>query len=121
MENSNNILVNNCYFTRGYGYGGGGRAYGTVLQFTSGNCLIFNNIFEHLRHSVLLQAGVNGNVISYNYSFDPYWEEALYPSDFGGDLVCHGNFVFANLFEGNICSKMSIDNSHGINGPYNTF
>ncbi len=121
MENSNNILVNNCYFTKGYGYGGGGRAYGTVLQFTSGNCLIFNNIFEHLRHSVLLQAGVNGNVISYNYSFDPYWEEALYPSDFGGDLVCHGNFVFANLFEGNICSKMSIDNSHGINGPYNTF
>ncbi len=121
IENSNYNTISDSYFTRGYGYGGGGRAYGTVLQYTSGNNLIFNNIYEHLRHSVLLQAGVNGNVISFNFSFDPFWEEALYPSDFAGDLVCHGNFVYANLFEGNICNKISIDNSHGTNGPYNTF
>lgn len=121
LDGSSHIEVSNSYFTLGYGYGGGGRAYGVVMQQTSGNNLVFNNVFEHLRHSVLIQSGANGNVVSYNYSIDPYWQEAVLPSDAAGDGVCHGNFVFSNLFEGNIFATFNIDNSHGINGPFNTF
>ena len=121
LNNSSNIEIKGNYFTRSYGYGGGGRGYGVELEMTSGNCLIENNIFEHLRHSVLLQACANGNVIAYNYSFDPFWQETFLPSNSAGDLVLHGNWTFQNLFEGNICQNIVIDNSHGLNGPYNTF
>ena len=36
-------------------------------------------------------------------------------------MVLHGNYVFANLFEGNICQHIWPDASHGANGPLNTF
>lgn len=118
---SSHILVRGCYFHHAHAYGGGGQAYGTTIQYGSGDCLVENNIFEHLRHSMLVQAGANGNVISYNYSFDPYWDQSPLPTDAGGDLVCHGNYPFLNLFEGNIAQSIVVDDSHGINGPFNTF
>lgn len=116
---SSNIYVGQSYFHHGFEYGGSGRAYGVALHYTSNECLIENNIFEHLRHSVLLQAGANGNVIAYNYSIDPYWSSI--PNDAAGDMVLHGNYPFLNLFEHNICQNIVIDNSHGQNGPNNTF
>ena len=83
--------------------------------------MVENNQFEHLRHSVLLQSSSNGNVISYNYSRDPYWTGVFLPANSAGDLVLHGNYPYMNLFEGNICQNIVIDNSHGINGKFNTF
>ena len=68
---------------------------------------------------MLLQAGANGNVFSYNYAFDPYWSN--FPTNSGGDIVLHGNGPFLNLFEQNIVQNIIIDNSHGPNGRYNTF
>ncbi len=121
IENSSNITVRESFFKDGHDYGSGGKAYGIALQSTSGNCLVENNQFEHLRHSVLLQSSANGNVIAYNYSKDPYWTGVMLPSNSAGDLVLHGNYPYMNLFEGNICQNVVIDNSHGINGPYNTF
>lgn len=120
---SSNIRLSKSYFHHGFEYGGGGRAYGLVWHFTSNECLAEDNIFEHLRHSILLQAGANGNVAAFNYSFDPYWENGNPPvaGDYAGELVLHGNYVYANLFEQNICQNIVIDNSHGANGPYNTF
>lgn len=118
---STHILVRGCYFHHAHSYGSGGEAYGTTLQYGSGDCLIENNIFEHLRHSMLVQAGANGNVLSYNYSFDPYWTQPPFPTNAGGDMVCHGNYPYCNLFEGNIGQSIVVDDSHGINGPYNTF
>jgi hypothetical protein len=90
-----------------------------MLHFTSNECLIEDNIFEHLRHSMILQAGANGNVFSYNYSFDPFW--STFPNNAAGDMVIHGNYPYSNLFEQNICQNIVVDNSHGPNGPYNTF
>jgi len=119
ITNSSGIQVRKSYFHDGFDYGGGGRAYAVVMQFTTGECLIENNIFSHLRHSVLLQAGANGNVVAYNYSRDPFWSG--FPADAAGDMVLHGNYVFANLFEQNICQNIVIDDSHGPNGPLNTF
>ncbi len=121
ISNSTNIEVEGSYFHDAFDYGNGGKAYGVALQFTSGECLIENNVFDHLRHSVLLQAGANGNVVAYNYSTNPFWTGVNLPSNAAGDLVLHGNYPFTNLFEGNICQNIVVDDSHGINGPFNTF
>lgn len=121
IEESTHISINGCYIKSAFDYGGGGKGYGIALQFGTGNCLIENNIFSKLRHSVLLQAGANGNVIAYNYSREPFWTETQFPSGLAGDLVLHGNAPFLNLFEGNICQNIVIDDSHGKNGDYNTF
>lgn len=122
-EHSSNLKIGRSYFHHGFDYGGGGRAYGVSLQFTTNECLIEDNIFEHLRHSMLLQAGPNGNVFTYNFSTDPYWTSSspFIPNDAAGDFVLHGNYPYANLFEQNSGQNIVIDNSHGANGPYNTF
>ena len=117
---STNINVDGSYFQDGFNYGSGGQGYGVVLQYASGECLVYNNIFKHLRHAMLLQAGANGNVVAYNFSRDPFWTDVLSPSNSAGDLVLHGNYPYLNLLEGNTVQNIVIDNSHGINGPYNT-
>ncbi|MFT5820017.1 MAG: hypothetical protein ACI8ZM_001251 [Crocinitomix sp.] len=119
IDFSSNIEIRGSYFYDGHDYGGGGRAYGVVCELTTNECLIQDNIFDHLRHSMLLQAGANGNVFAYNYSKNAYWESV--PNNAAGDAVLHGNYVYANLFEGNIIQSIVVDHSHGINGPYNTF
>jgi hypothetical protein len=120
IDNSTNIEITGSYFHGSFGYGGGGQGYGIAAEFTSGECLIENNIFKHLRHAMLLQAGSNGNVFTYNYSREPFKSESS-PFDLSGDIVLHGNYPYANLFEGNIVQNIVIDASHKINGPYNTF
>lgn len=121
VDFSSNISVTGSYFHHAMAYGGGGQGYGVVLEFTTGECLVENNIFEHLRHSMLMQAGANGNVCGYNYSFDPFWMSTGLPQNSAGDAVLHGNYVYGNLFEGNIVQNIVIDDSHGANGPYNAF
>lgn len=118
-RNSSNIAVMHSFFQKGFDYGGGGRAYGVMLQATSNECLIADNIFSTLRHSMIVQSGANGNVFAYNYSTEPFWDSQ--PNDAAGDLVLHGNYPYANLFEQNIGRNIVIDNSHGPNGPHNTF
>jgi len=113
--------VEGSYFKDGFSYGSGGKAYGVALQFASSDCHVFNNVFRHLRHAVLVQTGANGNVIGYNYALESYWTDVSLPSNSAGDLVLHGNYPYANLFEGNIVQNIVLDNSHGISGPYNTF
>jgi len=113
------IEVSGCYFHHAHSYGGGGSGYGIKIQAHSGECLTENNIFSHLRHAMLLQYGANGNVFGYNYSREPTRTE--WPSDYGADISCHGNYPFANLFEGNVCQNLQVDASHGANGPHNTF
>ena len=117
-----NLMIANSYFHDAFEYGGGGRAYGVMLHFSSNECLVYHNTFEHLRHAMILQAGANGNVFAYNRSIDPFWDAGtFFPSNSAGDMVLHGNYPFANLFEQNDGQNMVIDNSHGANGPHNTF
>lgn len=117
--NSSNIEITGSYFHGAFSYGGGGSGYGVVCHLTTGDCLIENNIFKHLRHAMLLQAGTNGNICAYNYSLQPTRTEL--PSDAAQDIVLHGNYAYANLFEGNIAQNIGGDASHGINGPTNVF
>jgi hypothetical protein len=118
---SQHILVRGCYFQDSHAFGGGGQGYGVVLQSGSGHCLIENNEFRKLRHSMLLQSGANANVLAYNSSVEPFWTQTFLPADAAGDLVCHGNYPYMNLFEGNIVQNIVVDASHGKNGPHNTF
>lgn len=121
LQSSANTTISGNYLHDAFEYGSGGKGYGVVLQFGASDNFIFDNIAKHLRHSFLLQAAANGNVIAYNYSYDPYWTEGWFPAASAGDVVLHGNYPYANLFEGNIIQNLVIDNSHGINGPDNTF
>lgn len=118
---SSNIVVSGSYFQDAFSYGDGGKAYGIMIHSTSGECLGIGNIFKHLRHSMIFQSGANGNVFAYNYSREPYWTDVALPSNSAGDMVLHGNYPYANLFEGNIGQNIVIDDSHGKNGMYNTF
>lgn len=121
-SHSSNLSITNSYFHHAFEYGGGGRAYGVMLHFATNECLVYSNVFERLRHSMIVQAGANGNVFCYNRSIDPFWNEGFFfPSNSAGDMVLHGNYVYANLFEQNDAQNMVIDNSHGANGPFNTF
>lgn len=119
IDASSHIEVTGSVFHHAFDYGGGGKAYGVVLHGAASLCLVENNIFYHLRHSMLLQSGANGNVLTFNYSTDPFWTS--FPNNSAGDLVCHGNYSFSNLFEHNIVQNIIVDNSHGANGPFNTF
>ncbi|NQU09468.1 immunoglobulin domain-containing protein, partial [bacterium] len=116
---STEIEVTGCYIHHAHEYDGGGSGYGVRLEFKTGECLIENNIFNHLRHSMLVQAGVNGNVFGYNYSREPTRSE--FPAEISSDITLHGNYPYANLYEGNVCQHIWIDASHGANGPLNTF
>ncbi|MCX6993661.1 MAG: glycosyl hydrolase family 28-related protein [Kiritimatiellaeota bacterium] len=119
IDNSTGIEVAGCYIHAAHEYDGGGSGYGIKVQARSGECLIENNILRVLRHAITLQAGANGNVFGYNYSCDA--KSDSHPSC-AGDVSLHGNYPYANLFEGNIVGHLWIDNSHnGINGPFNTF
>lgn len=120
LNRCSNIDVVNSWFHHAFAYGGSGQGYGIALQYSANECKIENNVFQNLRHSILFQAGANGNVCGYNYSFNPYWNEGFFPTNSPGDIVFHGNYPFANLCEGNINQNTVIDNSHGINGSYNT-
>ena len=123
LNSCSNILVSKSYLTDAFDYGEGGRAYGVVLQASTGECRIEDNIFKHLRHAILVQSGANGNVAAFNFSTEAYWTNSspLLGANSAGDLVLHGNYVYANLFEQNVINNIVIDNSHGSNGPDNLF
>jgi hypothetical protein len=119
LDGSAHCEIYGCYVHDAFAYGGGGQGYGLVLEFTSCDNRAQNNIFQHLRHAMLIQSGPNGNVLGYNYATDPVWEE--FPNDAAGEIVLHGNYPSYSLFEGNICENIRPDGSHGNNGPFNTF
>lgn len=113
--------IDSSYFEKAHDYGNGGKGYGVAMQFATSSCFVFDCKFDSLRHSILLQAGANHNYIAYNESTNPYWTDVKLPASSAGDIVLHGNFAYVNLFEFNKCQTIVIDNSHGFNGPYNTF
>ncbi|TYQ16653.1 UNVERIFIED_CONTAM: Endopolygalacturonase [Acetivibrio alkalicellulosi] len=113
------IEIRDSFFDDATNWGGGGHGYGVQLGFHATNCLVENNIFKHLRHSMMVQLGSNGNVFGYNYSIEPYqsgggnWIPA--------DISLHGHHPYANLFEGNIVQKVAVADYWGPAGRGNTF
>ena len=119
IRNSNNIEVSGCYIHDAFTFDGSGtRGYGITLTNHSGLCLIENNIFDELRHAMMVKVGANGNVFGYNYSINPHRSEPF--SAYSGDISLHGHYAFSNLFEGNIVQNIMIDHYWGPSGPFNT-
>ncbi len=131
MYDCNNIEVRGCYFHYAQDFDQGGSGYGVVCD-NSNHCLIEDNIFDYLRHSMLVQNDSQYNVFGYNFSTGAHqendqWYMFLAPENFSGDMVCHGHpeeeqsGPIANLFEGNKGQFMWVDNFHDANGRHNTF
>lgn len=118
MEHAYECEVRECFFHDAFVFGGGGQGYGVCCGKRTGDCLIENNIFYHLRHSMIVGIGANGNVFGYNTSS----ARALDP-DSGtpqADLSVHGNYVFMNLFEGNVLEDADVPDWYWPAGPGNT-
>lgn len=110
--------IRDCIFDSGHNYDGG-HSYGASMGTRATDNLIENNIFKHLRHSMILQMGACGNVFGYNYSIDPkFWD---YTSVLMSDIAVHGHYPYMNLFEGNVVQYAKIDNIWGTNGPTTLF
>jgi hypothetical protein len=72
-EYSAHIYVGGCYLHDARYFGEHGYGYGVQLTGSTSRCLIQNNIFDCLRHAMLVQAGANGNVFTFNYSYKQRW------------------------------------------------
>ena len=120
ISRSTLVRITGCAFMNAFLYDGTAtHGYGLTIADHSGACLIADNTFHRLRHAMMVKAGANGNVFSYNYSHDVYRTE--FPVDLSGDISLHGHYPFANLFEGNVVQNMIIDHYWGPAGPWNTF
>jgi hypothetical protein len=127
ISHSAHIEISGCYANGAYhthsdnscGGGEDGFGYGIVLGESAVNCLIENNIFKGLRHSMLVGTGANTNVFTYNYSREA---RNVYPQELPySDITLHGRYPYANLFEHNWVRFILADDTHGRNGPYNAF
>ena len=103
-------------FIDAHDHGGGGHGYGAGLGRHTTACLVENNIFESLRHSMIIQVGAAGNVYAYNFSRDSHDNNGnLLP-----DISLHGHYPAMNLFEGNIVEEIGFADWWGPVGPGNT-
>jgi len=116
--------IRESYFHHSFDYGGGGSGYGVECRMHTTATLVENNIFDSLRHAMLVQTGANGNVYGYNYSINPVQGEGETNLNKGWippDISIHGHYTFMNLFEGNHVSEIGIADYWGPAGPGNTF
>jgi hypothetical protein len=116
MFNSYANEVRDSWF-QGGGVNTSGRDYGVQFFSNSSECLCENNVFSGMRHSMVAEGGT-GNVFGYNISVGAFFGE---DNTFCAEDSCqHGPASSFNLWEGNVCCQLDLDNSHGGNA-WNTF
>lgn len=116
ISRSLHLEIRECYIHDALSKGDGGQGYGTSLSTYATAILVEDNIYNELRHSMIIQLGVNGCVFGYNYAQRNY-------SDDGWDktyISVHGHYPYMNLFEGNIIGMVGIADYWGASGPGNT-
>jgi hypothetical protein len=112
--------IRDSYFHEAYTYDGANtRGYGVVMGEHACSNKIENSVFRKLRHAMMIKQGANGNVFGYNYSREVLRTE--FPSNASGDISVHGHYPYANLFEGNVCQNIAVDQAWGPSGPRNVF
>ncbi len=118
MERSFECDIRQNYFHDAFVFGGGGQGYGVGCGKRTSDCLIEDNVFRHLRHAMIVGIGANGNVYGYNFST----QRALDPvhGTPQADISVHGNYVFMNLFEGNVLEDADVPDWYWPAGPGNT-
>ena len=110
----------NNYLHHSYDYGGSGHGYGTQLGLHTTDCLIENNVFHHLRHSMLIQLGASGNVFGYNHSDETTQTEGTVPNEgwLPPDISVHGHYANNDLYESNTVQQIAIADYWGPIGPH---
>jgi hypothetical protein len=108
--------VRDGWFHHAHDYGEGGHGYGVDCAVHSAGNLVENNVFEHLRHAMIVQVGAGGNVFGYNYSRDEVADGIPL-----ADLSLHGHYPNFNLFESNVVQSVGVADYWGPAGPGNTF
>lgn len=117
-ESSAAIEVRDSTFKRSHDYGDGGRGYGVNLGRHVSDCLVENNVFNTLRHAMVVSQGANGNVFGYNASSVRKCESENWTPC---DISIHGHYPFRNLFEGNLVEEIDVTDYWGPAGPGNVF
>ncbi|HSZ26068.1 MAG TPA: glycosyl hydrolase family 28-related protein [Cytophagaceae bacterium] len=118
VERSANMEFHDNYFNDSYVFGGSGEGYGVMLGQHVGNCLVENNVFNHLRHAMLAKQGASGNVYAYNFGTNAYWTGS---TGIPPHINLHGQYPFENLFESNVVQRITLADYWGPSGPGNTF
>lgn len=116
VAESLNLEIRECYVHHAESHGDGGEGYGASLGRHVTGVLVENNIFNELRHSMIIQIGTNGCIFGYNYAQRNY-------SDDGWDksyISLHGHYPLLNLFEGNIVGWAYMGDYWGEIGPDHT-
>ncbi len=123
FSRSTHCEVSGCYLHEAMAYCGGGWGYGVNLATSTTNCLVENNIFRILRHSLVAGGGSNCNVWTFNYSREQTWSQCWgIDNDITyRDLDLHAKWPCGHLFEQNIVEEIGADDHFGANGFYNTF
>lgn len=107
--------VRQSFFFDAHGFGGGGQGYGVNLRHHTTGCLVEDNVFDRLRHAIILQLGANGNVVAYNHA-------TRARDDFGlvkADISLHGHYTHMNLIEGNAVEYIHVSDWWGP-APFHT-
>lgn len=101
IHNSTFIEIRGCYFHHASGHGSGGIGGGVIIENHSTNCLVEDNLFDGLRHSMLVQTGANRNVFGYNHSWNREWEfGTAHPTEGSADISIHGNYPMQIYLKG---------------------
>lgn len=101
IHSSTFIEIRGCYFHHASGHGDGGIGYGVLIENHSTNCLVEDNLFDGLRHSMLVQTGANRNVFGYNHSWNREWEfGTAHPTEGSADISIHGNYPMQIYLKG---------------------
>ena len=87
----------------------GGHGYGVNLFRKNTLNLVENNVFRHLRRSLMFNRGAHKNVIGYNYSREL---AAQTGSENRGDLSSRNMSDSGNLAEGNVLDRIINDTYH---------
>jgi len=111
IDGSRGVVVRDSVMHHAYGYGGGLEGYGVVTGRWATDCLVENNVFDHLRHAMMTKEGANGNVFGYNASY-----RCVHDSD----ISQHGHYSYMNLFEGNVIQCLVYADYWGPTGPFST-
>jgi hypothetical protein len=117
INRSHGITVRDGSCIDSWDHGENGHGYGVDCNSRTTDCLIENNVFRRLRHSMLTHLGASGNVFAYNHSREGTW--TLDP-DVPPDISIHGHFSFMNLFEGNVVEEIAMTDYWGPAGSGNT-
>ncbi len=92
----------------------------SAINYQGANGLIANNIFQNSTLPIITDGPSNGNVYAYNY----FINQNTVGGSLGAAIDGHSNGEDLNLIEGNVGSKVEMDQAHGtelMNTYYRNF